>query len=79
MRKGLIIAALVFGFATPVFASQCPKDMKAISTALETAKLSAEDKAKIEALLKTGEEQHKAGKHAESVTTLGEAKGLLGL
>jgi len=79
MRKSLIIAALAIGFATPVFASQCPKDMKAIDAALPTAKLSAADKTKVMELRKTGEDQHKAGKHPDSVKTLGEAKKMLGL
>ena len=79
MRKSLIIAALVFGFATPAFASQCPNDMKAINTAMETANLSADDKAKVEKWLKNGEERHEAGNHEKAVRTLGKAKVLLGL
>ena len=79
MRKSLIIAALIFGFATPALATQCPKDIAAIQTALETATLSPEDKAKVEKWLKKGEEKHKAGKHEKAVKKLAKAKKLLGL
>lgn len=79
MRKSLIIAALAVGFATPAFASSCPKHMAAIDAALPAAQLSATDKAKVMKLRKTGEGQHKAGDHAASVKTLGEAKKMLGI
>ena len=79
MRKSLIIVALAFGFATPAFAFHCPKDMAAIDAALPTAQLSAADKTKVMELRKTGEGQHKAGDHAASVKTLGEAKKILGI
>ncbi len=79
MRKSLIIAAFIFGFATPALASQCPKDIEAIKTALETATLSPEDKANVEKWLKKGEESHKAGMHDKSVKKLAKAKKVLGL
>ncbi|MGI9384093.1 MAG: hypothetical protein ACR2PO_13140 [Methyloligellaceae bacterium] len=79
MQKALIIAALVFGFATPAFAFHCPKDMAAIDAAMPNAKLSDADKAKVMELRKTGEAQHKAGDHASSVKTLAEAKKILAI
>ena len=79
MRKSLIIAAFIFGFATPALATQCPKDIAAIQTALETATLSPEDKAKVEKWLKNGEKSHKAGEHEEAVKRLAKAKKVLGL
>ena len=79
MKRSLFIAAVVFGLAAPAFASQCPSDMNAINAALETTTVSAEDKAKVEELLKAGEELHNDGKHDESVATLGEAKKILGI
>ena len=77
MQKVLIIAAVVLGLATPAFASQCPSMMNAINAALETATLSAEDKAKVEELLAEGEQLHNDGKHDESVEVLSEAKEIL--
>ncbi|MEC9369256.1 MAG: hypothetical protein VX871_11265 [Pseudomonadota bacterium] len=79
MRKTLIIAALAVGMATPAFAFHCPKDMSAIDEAMKTATLSDADKAKVTELRAKGEEQHKAGDHAASVKTLGEAKEMLGI
>ena len=79
MRISLIIAALVFGFVTPAFATNCPNDIKAIQTAQKTATLNPEDKTKVEKWLKNGEEQHKAGKHKKSLETLAKAKAKLGL
>ena len=79
MKKSLMIAALVVGFATPAFASSCPIHMAAIDAALPTAKLSDADKAKVMELRKTGEDQHKAGDHDSSVKTLTEAKKILGI
>ena len=79
MRKSLIITALVFGFVTPAFVTNCPNDIKAIQTALKTATLSDEDKAFVEKHLKKGEMQHSAGNHEKSLKSLAKAKGKLGL
>lgn len=75
----LLAAAVVALTAFPAMAFQCPADMAAIDAALATASLSAEDKAKVEALRKKGEELHAAGNHDASVTALAEAKALLGI
>ncbi len=65
--------------AMPAFAFQCPKDMKAVDDAMKTAKLSMEQTAEVKKLRADGEALHKAGKHDESVKTLGKAKELLGI
>ncbi|MBM3092389.1 hypothetical protein GFB56_16425 [Ensifer sp. T173] len=61
------------------FANQCPTMMAAIDAAIPTASLSEADMAKVTALRKQGEDQHKAGDHAASEATLGQAKKLLGI
>lgn len=79
MRKALLAIALGLAFAAPAGASQCPQDMAAIDSAVQSAQLSEADKAKVMELREQGEEQHKAGEHAASVKTLGEAKQILGI
>lgn len=79
MRKGLIVALAATLLASPAFAFHCPQDMAAIDAAMKTAQLSDADKAKVTELRAKGEEQHKAGDHAASVKTLGEAKQILGI
>jgi hypothetical protein len=76
--KKIILAALVASFAaSPAFASSCPREMAKIDDALKTARLSAADKQKVADLRAKGEAEHKAGKHADSMKTLGEAKAIL--
>ncbi|MFD2854556.1 hypothetical protein [Seohaeicola zhoushanensis] len=53
--------------------------MARIDEALKTATLAEADMAKVKELRAKGEEEHKAGNHAASVQTLGEALKLLGL
>lgn len=79
VRKGLLIAGLTLGLAAPAMAASCPMDMQKIDEAMKTAQLSDTDKAKVQELRKKGEEQHKAGQHAESTKTLGEAKQMMGI
>lgn len=60
------------------FAFHCPVDMKKIDEALaKNPALSAEQMAEVKMLRAKGEELHKAGKHQESVDTLGKAMKLL--
>jgi len=74
-----LAAALMFASAT-AFAMHCPKDMKEIDDALAKKPKLTEAQAKDVAKLRAdGEAQHKAGKHAESVESLGKAKAILGL
>lgn len=61
-------------------AHNCPNEMKTIDAKLATKPgLSAEDAAKVAKLRADGEAQHKAGKHDDSMKSLGEAKKLLGI
>jgi hypothetical protein len=74
------IAVLALAMAGSAFAAHCPMDMKAIDDALaKKPNISAEQLAEVKKLRAEGEAQHKAGKHAESVETLGKAKKILGL
>jgi hypothetical protein len=75
--KMILPLAAALAFATPAFASQCPGDMAKIDAALQTANLSEANKAEVTALRATGEQQHAAGNHAESVETLARAKKIL--
>ena len=79
MRKLLLTLALA-GVAGAALAHNCPNEMKAIDAKLATnPKLSDADAAKVKKLRAEGEEAHKAGKHAESMKALGEAKTALGI
>ena len=79
MMKSLLLAlALAFASST-AFASGCPKEMKAIDDALPTAKLDAAKMGEVKKLRADGEAEHKAGKHADSMATLGKAKAMLGI
>ena len=78
MKK--LIAITLALMATTAFASQCPADMKAIDAKLATGvKLADADMAKVKKLRADGEVAHKAGKHADSVKHLADAKKLLGI
>lgn len=79
MRKTtLLLAGLAVAGAA--WAHNCPNEMKAIDAKLATKpQLSKEDADKVASLRKSGEEHHKAGRHAESMKDLGDAKKILGL
>lgn len=79
MFKRLLAAtALVALMGGPAWAGGCPKGMKAVDEALaKNPSLSGEQMTKVKMLRAQGEEQHKTGKHAESVKTLGEAIAIL--
>lgn len=71
-------AAMLLPFAA--FAMHCPADMKKIDAALEKMPaLSAEQMTEVKKLRADGEALHKAGKHQESVDTLGKAMKILGI
>lgn len=79
MKYFLGITAALF-FAQPAFAFHCPADMAAIDAALAAGPtISAEQLAEVQALRATGEEQHGAGSHAESIATLATAMEILGI
>lgn len=77
MKKLLALALLCFAAAAS--AHNCPNEMKAIDAAMASTRLSGAELDKVKALRAEGEKFHKAGKHAESMKALGEAKQLLGL
>ena len=81
MRKLVAILASTALFAAgTAWAHNCPNEMKAIDAKLATKpNLSKENMDKVTKLRASGEEHHKAGKHAESMKDLGEAKKLLGI
>lgn len=72
-----LVAALAL--ATPAMAFHCPLDMARIDEALPGASLSQADMARVRELRALGEEQHNAGNHAASITTLAEAMKMLGI
>ena len=79
LKQFLVGVALVTasGFA---LAHNCPNEMKAIDAKLAMKpSLSVADASKVTQLRADGEAQHKAGKHDESMKSLGEAKKILGL
>lgn len=80
MKLGTMILAATLALASStVFASSCPKHMKAIDAALPNAKLNATQMADVKKLRADGEAFHKAGKHAESMEALTKAEKLLGI
>ena len=79
MRK-LVLAMALAGLAGFAQANNCPNEVKAIDAKLATSpKLSEADAAKVKKLRDEGDADHKAGKHAESMQKLGEAKKILGI
>jgi hypothetical protein len=79
MKKMIVLMATVF-FSAAAYAFHCPADMKKIDAALEKKPaLSAEQMTEVKKLRADGEAQHKAGKHQESVDTLGKAMKILGI
>lgn len=80
MKLRSIIVAMALALASgTVFASSCPKEMKAIDAALPTAKLSETQMKEVKQLRADGEKLHKEGKHSESMAALGKAKKMLGM
>lgn len=74
------IATLITGGSSVAYAGSCPKDMKAIDSALSNQpKLSSMQLAKVSELRAEGEALHKAGKHKDSVKALHEAMRILGV
>ena len=78
-RIALIAALAAAAFVvTPIaFANNCPSEWKAIDAALPKAKLDSKQMAEVKKLRAEGEKLHKAGKHSESMATLGKAKKIL--
>ena len=77
IRQFVLLGGLVLASAQ-AFAFHCPMDMKKIDEAMgKNPQLSAEQMAEVKKLRAEGETLHKAGKHQESVDTLGKAMKLL--
>ncbi len=80
MKLGTVILAATLALASStVFASSCPKHMKAIDKALPSAKLSAAQMTEVKKLRADGEALHKAKKHGESMEALTKAEKMLGI
>jgi hypothetical protein len=78
MKRTFALAVAALFASGTAFAMHCPKDMKDIDAALAAKPKLAEAKLKeVKDLRAKGEELHKAGKHQESVDTLGKAKKIL--
>jgi hypothetical protein len=75
----LALAAALALASGAALAHGCPKAMKAIDDALPGAKLAAGQLEEVRKLRAEGEAQHKAGKHDDSMATLGKAKAILGI
>ena len=73
---GILLALSISGAAS---AGSCPNHMKEIDAALGGASLGAAQMAEVKMLRATGEDLHKNGKHADSVSTLKKAKKILGI
>lgn len=79
LKAWLVGAGLVL-LSGAAFAMHCPQDMKQIDAALaKQPNLSAAQMSEVKKLRAEGEQLHKAGKHQESVDTLGKAKQILGI
>ena len=79
MRQLFVLIAGV-ALAGAAWAHTCPNEMKAIDAKLATKPaLSKDASEKVAKLRASGDAHHKAGKHAEAMKDLGEAKKLLGI
>jgi hypothetical protein len=78
MKRTALLAALVLASSLAA-AGNCPNEWKSIDAALPKAKLDAQQMAEVKKLRAEGEQLHKAGKHSESMATLGKAKKILGI
>jgi hypothetical protein len=78
MKKVLFGICMAMG-ASVAFAHGCPGEMRKIDEKLPSAKISAAEMTKVKDLRAKGEQLHKDGKHADSMSTLAEAKKILGM
>jgi hypothetical protein len=78
-RTVMLFSGLLLASAS-AFAMHCPADMKKIDEALgKNPALSEAQMSEVKKLRAEGETLHKAGKHQESVDTLGKAMKMLGI
>ena len=78
MKRIIALVAMLL-VSSLAAAHNCPNEMKAIDAALPKVKLDAKKSAEVKKLRAEGEQLHKAGKHSESMATLGKAKKMLGI
>ena len=78
MKRTILLCALAAA-SSIAFANSCPREMKAIDSALPKAQLTSTQKSEVTKLRADGEAFHKAGRHAESMAALTKAKGILGI
>ncbi|MFC6490265.1 hypothetical protein [Nitratireductor sp. GCM10026969] len=79
MLRSVLIALSLIAFPAAALAHSCPSLMAEIDAALPDASLSEEERARVMELRSQGEQQHQAGDHDASMTSLEEAKGILGI
>lgn len=83
MRKQLAVGLILALFASSAFAYSCPGLVSEVDRALDkdevVADLSKAQLDEVRELRDRGEKLHGQGKHGESVDTLNEAKGILGI
>jgi hypothetical protein len=77
IKRTVATAAVLTILSAPAVAFHCPKDIKAIDSAMGNTKLSAANKTEVKKLRDEGEALHKAKKHKEAVGKLSEAMRLL--
>jgi hypothetical protein len=76
--KQFLLAIILALLTASAFAFHCPQEMKKIDDALAAnPKLTASQLAEVKKLRAEGEALHKAGKHQESLDTLGKAEAIL--
>ena len=76
----LMLFSTLLLVSASAFAMHCPADMKKIDEALgKHPTLSEAQMSEVKKLRAEGETLHKAGKHQESVDTLGKAMKILGI
>lgn len=76
----LLLGALLVTASAAAFAMHCPEDMKKIDETLaKKPALSMAQMDEVKKLRADGEALHKAGKHQESVDTLGKAMKILNI
>ena len=78
--RALMLFSTLLLVSASAFAMHCPADMKKIDEALsKNPTLSEAQMSEVKKLRADGETLHKAGKHQESVDTLGKAMKILGI
>ena len=80
ISRSILVSLALLGASTLAQAGSCPGVMKSIDDKLAMKPaLSSENSAKVTKLRADGETAHKAGKHADSISALTEAKKILGM